>query len=202
MVDDNNITVTIANETSPLSLIHNDCESIVQALIHIRTRYELSQPDSQLAHHKIRAKDVPGTLLNMALLNLGSADPRLRSTAYCLLASVSTAFDLKIGDELLGTEGLLIPGNNTMFIAAISEKLAINEPHLTLEFLQESIEGFRLSTIELKHLCLEYMHPWLRNLPRFCKISGDDTKRHKVTQILEKLITMTCDEVDVSSWQK
>lgn len=63
--------------------------------------------------------------------------------------------------------GLCIPNNNTIFIKTISEKLAANEPHLTLEFLEECIQGFRNSHIELKHLCLEYMTPWLPNLTRY-----------------------------------
>lgn len=71
LVDDNQFTLTIAHENGPLSFIHNDCDAIVQAIIHIRTRWELSQPDSVTVHTKIRPKDVPGTLLNMALLNLG-----------------------------------------------------------------------------------------------------------------------------------
>jgi len=44
LVDDNQFTLTISNESGPLSFIHNDCDSIVQAIIHIRTRWELSQP--------------------------------------------------------------------------------------------------------------------------------------------------------------
>lgn len=47
--------------------------------------------------------------------------------------------------------------------------------------------------IELKHLCLEYMTPWLSNLVRFCK-HNDDAKRQRVTAILDKLITMTINE--------
>ncbi len=48
LVDDNQFTLTIANESGPLSFIHNDCDSIVQAVIHIRNRWELSQPVSSL----------------------------------------------------------------------------------------------------------------------------------------------------------
>ena len=59
--------------------MHQECDAIVQSIIHIRTRWELSQPDSIPQHTKIRPKDVPGTLLNIALLNLGSSDPSLRS---------------------------------------------------------------------------------------------------------------------------
>ena len=196
LVDDNQFTLTIANESGPLSFIHNDCDSIVQAIIHIRTRWELSQPDSVTVHTKIRPKDVPGTLLNMALLNLGSADPNLRTAAYNLLCALTGTFDLKIEGQLLETAGLCIPSNNTIFIKQISGKLAMNASHLTLEFLEECIQGFRTSNIELKHLCLEYMTSWLPNLTRFCK-QTDDNKRQRVGTILDKLITLTIEEVEM-----
>ncbi|XP_031626332.1 neurofibromin isoform X2 [Contarinia nasturtii] len=196
LVDDNQFTLSIANESSQLSFIHNDCDNIVQAIIHIRNRWELSQPDSVVVHQKIRPKDVPGTLLNMALLNLGSSDPNLRTAAYNQLCALTATFDLKIEGQLLETQGLCIPSNNTIFIQEVSEKLANNEPHLTLEFLEECIQGFQRSTIELKHLCLEYMTPWLKNLVRFCK-SSDDTKKLKVSQILERLINLTIEQKEM-----
>jgi neurofibromin 1 len=157
---------------------------------------ELAQPDSIQIHNKIRPKDVPGTLLNIALLNLGSLDPSLRSAAYNLLCALTQTFDLRIEGQLLESSGLCIPSNNTIFIKTISEKLALKESHLTLEFLEECIEGFRNSTIELKHLCLEYMTKWLPNLTRFCK-QNDDNKRMKVSMILDKLITLTIEEDDM-----
>lgn len=196
LVDDNQFTLTIANETGPLSFIHSDCDTIVNCIIHIRTRWELSQPDTVTVHTKIRPKDVPGTLLNVALLNLGSSDPSLRSAAYNLLCALTQTFDLKIEGQLLETTGLCIPANNTIFIKSISEKLAANEPHLTLEFLEECIQGFGHSNIEMKHLCLEYITPWLPNLTRFCK-QADENKRQKVALIWDKLITMTIEEVEM-----
>ncbi|XP_036327650.1 neurofibromin [Rhagoletis pomonella] len=196
LVDDNQFTLSITNESGQLSFIHNDCDNIVQAIIHIRNRWELSQPDSVTVHQKIRPKDVPGTLLNMALLNLGSSDPNLRTAAYNLLCALTASFDLKIEGQLLETSGLCIPSNNTIFIKSVSEKLATNEPHLTLEFLEECIQGFQRSTIELKHLCLEYMTPWLKNLVKFCK-SNDDAKKLKVSQILDKLILVTIEQKEM-----
>ncbi|KAL3856417.1 hypothetical protein ACJMK2_011181 [Sinanodonta woodiana] len=196
LVDDNQFTLTISNEAGPLSFIHNDCDNIVHDIIHIRTRWELSQPDTVTVHTKIRPKDVPGTLLNVALLNLGSSDPSLRSAAYNLLCALTQTFDLKIEGQLLETTGLCIPANNTIFIKSISETLAANEPHLTLEFLEECIQGFGNSNIEMKHLCLEYITPWLPNLTRFCRHS-DENKRQKVALILDKLITMTIEEVEM-----
>lgn len=195
LVDDNQFTLSIANESGQLSFIHNDCDNIVQAIIHIRNRWELSQPDTITVHQKIRPKDVPGTLLNMALLNLGSSDPNLRTAAYNQLCALTATFDLKIEGQLLETQGLCIPSNNTIFIKSVSEKLANKEPHLTLEFLEECIQGFQRSTIELKHLCLEYMTPWLGNLVRFCKV--DDAKKSKVSHIMEKLINLTVDQKEM-----
>jgi neurofibromin 1 len=81
-----------------------------------------------------------GTLLNMALLNLGSSDPNLRTAAYNLLCALTSTFDLKIEGHLLETNGVCIPSNNTIFIKSVSETLAQNEPHLTLEFLEECIQ--------------------------------------------------------------
>lgn len=53
LVDDNQFTLTIANESGPLSFIHNDCDSIVQAIIHIRNRWELSQPVSIIRFYNV-----------------------------------------------------------------------------------------------------------------------------------------------------
>lgn len=64
--------------------------------------------DSVTVHQKIRPKDVPGTLLNMALLNLGSLDPNLRTAAYNLLCALTATFDLKIEGQLLETSGELV----------------------------------------------------------------------------------------------
>ncbi|PNI47198.1 NF1 isoform 15, partial [Pan troglodytes] len=56
-------------------------------------------------------------------------------------------FNLKIEGQLLETSGLCIPANNTLFIVSISKTLAANEPHLTLEFLEECISGFSKSRL-------------------------------------------------------
>jgi neurofibromin 1 len=46
MIDDNQFTLTIANESGQLSFFQIDCDNTVQAIIHIRNRWELSQPVS------------------------------------------------------------------------------------------------------------------------------------------------------------
>lgn len=101
--------------------------------------------------------------------------------------------------------GLCIPSNNTLFIKSVSSKLATNEPHLTLEFLEECIQGFTRSTIELKHLCLEYMTPWLQNLVKFVKEEPPfnpfnpqpPRQKQKVSIILDKLINLTIEQKEM-----
>lgn len=41
----------------------------------------------------------------MALLNLGSSDPHLRTAAYNQLCALTATFDLKIEGQLLETQG-------------------------------------------------------------------------------------------------
>eukprot|EP00795_Rhopilema_esculentum_P015875 gene15875-7206_t len=179
-----------------LRFISASAEQITVAVNRVMSRWKLSQPGSKTsaAEKKIRPKDVPGTLLNMALLNLGSKDPSLRLVAYNLLCALTATFNLHVEERLLEARGLCIPANNTMFIKSISEQLAKREPNMTLEFLDECINGFSLSDFELKHLCLEYMAPWLPNLTKFCKCVSDDPSRTKLCQILDKLIQMTIKE--------
>lgn len=74
-------------------------------------------------------------------------DDPCRSAAYNLLCALTCTFNLKIEGQLLETSGLCIPANNTLFIVSISKTLAANEPHLTLEFLEECISGFSKSSV-------------------------------------------------------
>jgi neurofibromin 1 len=49
--------------------------------------------------------DVPGRLLNMAFLNIGSENPHLRLVAYNLLYSLSMVFRFDVGNQLLNAKG-------------------------------------------------------------------------------------------------
>lgn len=55
------------------------------------------------------------------------------------------------------------------------------------------------SNTELKHLCLEYMAPWLPNLTRFLKFPSKDAQRIKMNSILEELINITVTERGVNN---
>lgn len=159
----------------------------------------MSQSDYKALPSKervIRPSDVPGALLNMALLNMGSDDHHLRHSAYNLLCVLSLVFNFDVGNQLLAAKEMIVPGNNTNFVSNISDKLAQTEPHLTLEFLKECFIGFNNSSTELKHFCLEYMAPWLSNLVEVSENSPNESlsTRNQVDNILIMLMDLTVKE--------
>lgn len=148
----------------------------------------MSRP-TNISERTIQPNDVPGRLLNMALLNLGSDDPNLRLSSYNLLYALSRVFNFDVGKQLLDAKDLCLPANSTEFIVNISEKIAATEPSLTMEFLNECILGYGKSEQGLRYLCLLYMIPWLPNLSLYCNRSPQDIAKTK--ELLRLLIDLT-----------
>ncbi|CAO3611756.1 unnamed protein product [Cunninghamella echinulata] len=168
-------------------------DAIVEQFVQNKKRYEATC-HGEINDRAIRPNDVPGRLLNMALLNLGSDDPNLRLSAYNLLFSLNTFFRFDTGNQLLLAKDLCIPENNTAFIVSINNSLAITEAHLTFEFIQECVDGYKKSNHKMRLLCLDYMSPWLKNLARFCRASEHEDGLAKVKDILRLLIEITLDK--------
>ena len=80
----------------------------------------------------------------------------------------------------------------------ISERLAQNELHLTLEFLDEALVGLTKSNESMQPLCLDYMVPWLPNLSRFCHSNIEDKETAKTKEVLRNLIDLTVARTEVS----
>lgn len=93
---------------------------------------------------------------------------------------------------------LCLPANSTAFVVAISERIAENQPNLTLEFLSECFIGFQKSSEPLRYLCLDYMMPWLPNLSRFCHSNIEDKETVKTKEVLRNLIDLTVARTEVS----
>ncbi|CEP19674.1 hypothetical protein [Parasitella parasitica] len=182
-------TMVLSSTKRDVLLIH---------LRHSKKRYETSRPTS-INERAIRPNDVPGRLLNMALLNVGSENPNLRLAAYNLLYSLSLSFKFDIGNQLLNAKDLCIPSNSSDFIVSISESLAKSELHLTLEFLNEVFVGFAKSNEPMRQLSLDYMVPWLRNLAAFTRHSLDDHKKNlsKTKDVIRLLIDITVKRVEL-----
>ncbi|KAI8847022.1 hypothetical protein BC829DRAFT_444891 [Chytridium lagenaria] len=105
------------------------------SLKHVNVHKALnSRPGNVIQDQRIlRAGDVPGTLLNMAMLNLGSGDPNLRLVSYNLLGfNWGRASGLMLEISLLSAKGLCIPANNQSFVLAVSKHLAETEENLPL----------------------------------------------------------------------
>ena len=86
-----------------------------QSIRTARARLELSKPVSTVAERNIRPNDVPGTLMNMALLNLGSQDANLRVASYQLLYALCYTFNFEVGKQLMTTKGINNFNGNVIF---------------------------------------------------------------------------------------
>eukprot|EP01137_Pigoraptor_chileana_P013496 Opistho-2@67074 len=127
---DDAMHIKVEGGASDVVLSGPEMEALLGAVKTTLARGRLAKQQQQaVTSRKLRPSDVPGTMLNMALLNLGSGDPSLRLAAYNLLYALTGTFGFDIEGQLLEAKGLCIPSNNTSFIIKISEKLAANEPH-------------------------------------------------------------------------
>ncbi|KAI8053543.1 hypothetical protein BDF21DRAFT_441145 [Thamnidium elegans] len=192
------ISIKYDRGKSTMVLSSTKRDTILAHLRHNKQRYETSKPTT-INERAIRPNDVPGRLLNMALLNVGSEDPALRLAAYNLLYSLGLSFRFDIGNQLLNAKDLCIPSNSSDFIVSISESLAQSEIHLTLEFLNEAFIGFLKSSEPMRQLCLDYMVPWLKNLAVFVRHSPDDHKKNlsKTKDVIRLLIDLTVRRVEL-----
>ena len=189
---------TVKVQSTPETLVYvfqTDSKDLYKSFRGLQSRWNSQQPvyiGLDLSNYcQIQPSDLPGTLLNLALLNLGSSDPSLRLAAYNLLCVLSSTFRFELGRQLNSAQGICIPENNTLFIRKISKEIAEHVPDLTLEFLTEAIKGFQKSDPPRKHLTLVYMAPWLDNLTKYA-----DHQRTKV--IIENLLNdLTFKETDM-----
>ena len=94
-----------ADKIQTLILRNPSGKQIVQAINAVKSLHTLTAPPTQIRALS-NPSDVPGTLLNMALLNLGSENDLLRVAAYNLLDAICTNFNYgESKSQLLGTEG-------------------------------------------------------------------------------------------------
>jgi neurofibromin 1 len=92
-----------------MTLVSAKRDQIIQAIHASQARLKSSTPQ-EVAERIIRPNDVPGTVLNIALLNLSSGDSGLRTVAYNLLYQLSMMFNFAIGHELVHVKGFTMSG--------------------------------------------------------------------------------------------
>ncbi|KAI5802565.1 hypothetical protein FPQ18DRAFT_365113 [Pyronema domesticum] len=151
---------------------------------------------SRLNERTIRPEDVPGTMLNISLMNMASIDPSLRLSAYNLLCALCHAFKFNLDRQFVNAKGLSIPPDAVTLIVGVSEKLAATEPQLTFDFLTEFFIGWDKSHPRQRPLNILYMAPWLSNLHSHVLMGGDDPEKgkEKLAIIARKIIDVTVNE--------
>lgn len=169
---------------------------ILQTLRNSKSKYSKENKPSKLNERTIRPEDVPGTLLNISLMNIASFDQYLRLAAYNLLCALCQAFGFNLDRQFVSAKGLSIPADSVTLIVSVSEKLAASEPQLTFDFLSEFFVGWEKSEPQQRPLNILYMAPWLANLHSQVLMSGEDSERGKerLAAIARKLIDITVHE--------
>eukprot|EP01088_Endostelium_zonatum_P001228 TRINITY_DN1152_c0_g1_i1.p1 TRINITY_DN1152_c0_g1~~TRINITY_DN1152_c0_g1_i1.p1 ORF type:complete len:2790 (-),score=689.70 TRINITY_DN1152_c0_g1_i1:4-8373(-) len=170
-----------------------DLPRIMKELKSATQRYNLTKKNDNISGQK-RSTSVPGTLLNMALLNLGNTNNVLREESYRLLSSLCSHFRLAVHGELRDISGLCVPKNSAHLALGISRKLSEMEQQYTLDFLEEALHGLtRPSTnMQAKQFTLDYITYWLPNLQLYCTLSDDPDSQSKVEKV-EKIIALLLD---------
>lgn len=185
---------------------------VLQAIRGAKAKYGKELRTLKSFERLVRPQDVPGTLLNIALTNMASSDQVLRLASYNLLCALCCAFKFAADSKFLSTKGeaslecllrvlisveLCVPLNPSYFIVNISKQLALSEPQLTADFLNEFFVGWESFPYTQRPLSLTYMAPWLPGL-RTSLIPTDsdsDKAREKVAAIFRKLIDVAISDV-------
>ncbi|CAK7566094.1 MAG: Ras GTPase activating protein ira2, partial [Sporothrix epigloea] len=175
-------------------------QDIIQAIRSAKVKYSKDARTLGSFERLVRPQDVPGTLLNLSLANLGSADHTLRLSSYNLLGALCRAFKFSMASSLLCTKDISVPLEPSGFIVDISRKLAETEPQLTNDFLNEFFVGWDSFSDEQKPLSLAYMAPWIAGL-RTSLLAGDtesDKAKDKISALFRKLIEVAVSDQSLS----
>ncbi|KAI0485819.1 GTPase [Xylaria cf. heliscus] len=166
---------------------------ILQTIRAAKAKYGKDTRTVKSFERLIRPQDIPGTLLNLALLNLAAPDQALRIASYNLLGALCQAFKFKAASKFMCINDVHIPMDPNQFIINMSKTLAQEEPQLTADFLNEFFVGWENFPDEQKPLCLAYMAPWLPSLRTSLLGDDNDSERgkEKIATIFQKLIDTT-----------
>jgi neurofibromin 1 len=78
---------------------------ILKTLKSCKAKYSKDNKPSKLNERTIRPEDVPGTMLNISLMNMASTDPCLRLAAYNLLCALCQAFQFNLDRQFVSAKG-------------------------------------------------------------------------------------------------
>ncbi|KAJ2723214.1 Ras GTPase activating protein ira2 [Coemansia sp. Benny D115] len=165
--EDQLVSIRFEGGNSTIVFSSPKAELLFKAIRSARSRYTNHTTVPTVQERAIRPSDVPGTLLNVALLNCGSENATLRISAYRMLISVVATFNMDVGHELAFASDLCLPPNPLQFIFRICTRLSISAPDMTLELLSEALLAFTKCAQNMKPWILHYIQPWLLCLGQF-----------------------------------
>ncbi|KAI9761574.1 MAG: 3-dehydroquinate dehydratase (3-dehydroquinase) [Chaenotheca gracillima] len=174
---------------------------ILQAIKAAKARYSRDTMQDKSSERHIRPEDIPGTLLNIALMNLASSNDNLRRTSYNLLCGLCKAFGFGLEKEFVSTKDLDLPAHSVKLVVGISTRLAQSEPQVTSDFLTEFFVSWDKAPIQQRTLNLLYMTPWLSNLRRHILLPETDGEsgREKVASFARRLVDIATQEANLST---
>ncbi|KAJ1953875.1 Ras GTPase activating protein ira2, partial [Linderina pennispora] len=159
--DEQLVSIRFEGGSSSLVFASPKADQLYRAIRTARTRYNNHSSAPAVPERIIRPSDVPGTLLNIALLNCGAEHAVLRISAYRMLTAIVATFNIDVGHELAYAIDLCLPPNPLQFISRIGTKLAMSAPDMTLELLSEALVAFSKSAPNMRLWILQYIQPWL-----------------------------------------
>jgi neurofibromin 1 len=80
-------------------------QDILQAIRAAKAKQGKDAKPQKSIERLIRPEDVPGTLLNISLINMASFDPGLRLASYNLLCSLCRAFHFTLEKQFVNAKG-------------------------------------------------------------------------------------------------
>jgi len=83
---------------------------ILQSIKAAKSKSMKDNAPSKLSERIIRPEDVPGTLLNISLMNMGSSDHSLRISAYNLLCALCQTFRFNVDRHFINARGMYCQG--------------------------------------------------------------------------------------------
>ncbi|KAJ2685064.1 Ras GTPase activating protein ira2, partial [Coemansia spiralis] len=165
--DEQLVLLRFEGNSTPIVFSSPKYELLFKAVRSARARYSSHTAATALPERAIRPADVPGTLLNVALVNCGSESAMLRTSAYRMLISVVATFNMDVGHELAFASDLCLPPNPLKFIRRICTRLSTSAPDMALELVTEALLAFTKSPPSTKVWILHYVQPWLQCLGLF-----------------------------------
>ncbi|KAJ2332894.1 Ras GTPase activating protein ira2, partial [Coemansia sp. RSA 2681] len=108
-VEEQVVSIRFEGGSAPVMFASPKAELLYKAIRSARSRYTSHASAATVQERVIRPSDVPGTLLNVALLNCGAENATLRISAYRMLISVVATFNMDVGHELAFASDLCLP---------------------------------------------------------------------------------------------